>query len=116
VPDAEPEKGFYYRSDHFNFAKQGVPAFDPESGVDVIGKPAGYGMQQREAYTANDYHKPSDQIKPDWDLSGAVDDLRLFLAMGYRVAEAARFPEWRPGNEFRATREAQLKQPAPPSP
>ena len=116
VPDAEPEKGFYYRSDHFNFAKQGVPAFDPESGVDVIGKPAGYGMQQREAYTANDYHKPSDQIKPDWDLSGAVDDLRLFLAMGYRVAEAPRFPEWRPGNEFRATREAQLKQPAPPSP
>ncbi len=116
VPDAEPEKGFYYRSDHFNFAKQGVPAFDPESGVDVVGKPAGYGMRKREEYTANDYHKPSDQIKPDWDLSGAVDDLRLFLAMGYRVAQAARFPEWRPGNEFRATREAQLKQPAPTSP
>jgi Zn-dependent M28 family amino/carboxypeptidase len=116
VPDAEPEKGFYYRSDHFNFAKQGVPAFDPESGIDVIGKPAGYGMQKREEYTANDYHKPSDQIKPDWDLSGAVDDLRLFLTMGYRVAQAARFPEWRPGNEFRATREAQLKQSAPTSP
>jgi len=116
VPDAEPEKGFYYRSDHFNFAKQGVPAFDPESGVDVIGKPAGYGMQKREEYTANDYHKPSDQIKPDWDLSGAVDDLRLFLTMGYRVAQADRFPEWRPGNEFRATREAQLKASAPPSP
>ena len=116
VPDAEPEKGFYYRSDHFNFAKQGVTAFDPESGIDVIGKPAGYGMQKREEYTANDYHKPSDQIKPDWDLSGAVDDLRLFLTMGYRVAQAARFPEWRPGNEFRATREAQLKQSAPPSP
>ena len=108
-PDAEPEKGFYYRSDHFNFAKQGVPAFDPDAGVDFIGKPAGWGMQQRDAYTANDYHKPSDEIKPDWDLSGAVEDLRLFLTMGYRVAQAAKFPEWRPGNEFRAIREAQLR-------
>jgi len=116
VPDAEPEKGFYYRSDHFNFAKQGVPAFDPESGVDVSGKPAGYGLQRREAYTANDYHKPSDEIKPDWDLSGAVDDLRLFLTMGYRVAQAERYPEWRAGNEFRATREAQLRRGAPSSP
>ena len=108
-PDAEPEKGFYYRSDHFNFAKQGVPAFDPDAGVDFIGKPAGWGMQQRDAYTANDYHKPSDEIKPDWDLSGAVEDLRLFLTMGYRVAQAAKFPEWRAGNEFRAIREAQLR-------
>jgi len=116
VPDAEPEKGFYYRSDHFNFAKQGVPAFDPESGIDVIGKPAGYGLARREAYTANDYHKPSDELKPDWDLSGAVEDLRLFLTMGYRVAQAERYPEWRAGNEFRATREAQLRRGAPSSP
>jgi Zn-dependent M28 family amino/carboxypeptidase len=108
-PDAEPEKGFYYRSDHFNFAKQGVPAFDPDAGVDYIGKPAGWGMKQRDEYTANDYHKPSDEIRPDWDLSGAVQDLRLFLTMGYRVAQAAKFPEWRAGNEFRAVREAQLR-------
>jgi Zn-dependent M28 family amino/carboxypeptidase len=108
-PDAEPEKGFYYRSDHFNFAKQGVPAFDPESGVDYIGKPAGYGMQKRDEYTANDYHKPQDEIKPGWDLTGAVQDLDLFLSMGYRVANATKFPEWRAGNEFRATREAQLQ-------
>ena len=107
-PDAEPEKGFYYRSDHFNFAKVGVPAFDPESGIDYVGKPSGWGMQKREEYTANDYHKPSDEIKPDWDLSGAVEDLRLFLTMGYRVAQAAKFPEWRAGNEFRAIREASL--------
>ena len=107
-PDPEPEKGFYYRSDHFNFAKQGVPAFYAGSGIDVIGKPAGYGMQEREAYTANDYHKPSDEIKPDWELSGAVEDLRLFLTIGYRVAQATKYPEWRPGNEFRAIREAQL--------
>jgi Zn-dependent M28 family amino/carboxypeptidase len=107
-PDPEPEKGFYYRSDHFNFAKQGVPAFYPGEGINLIGKPAGYAMQKREQYTANDYHKPSDEIKPDWDLSGAVDDLRLFLTIGYRVAQATKYPGWRPGNEFRAIREAQL--------
>jgi len=108
-PDAEPEKGFYYRSDHFNFAKVGVPALDPESGVDFVGKPAGFGMQKRDEYTANDYHKPQDEIKPGWELSGAVQDLDLFLTIGYRVANSAVFPEWKVGNEFRATREKQLK-------
>ncbi len=108
-PDPEPEKGFYYRSDHFNFAKQGVPAFYPESGVDYVGKPEGYGMQKREEYTANDYHKPQDEIKPEWDLTGAVQDLAFFITIGYRVANAATFPEWRAGNEFRAIREAHLK-------
>jgi Zn-dependent M28 family amino/carboxypeptidase len=107
-PDAEPEKGFYYRSDHFNFAKQGVPAFDPEAGVDYVGKPADFGMQQRTEYTTNDYHKPQDEIKPGWDLSGAVQDLDLFLTLGWRVANAGKFPEWRPGNEFKAIRDKQL--------
>jgi Zn-dependent M28 family amino/carboxypeptidase len=111
-PDAEPEKGFYYRSDHFNFAKQGVPAFFPEPGVEYVGKPAEFGRQKREEYTANDYHAPQDEIKPGWDLRGAVQDLHLFLTMGYRIANAAEFPEWREGNEFRATREKQLGQPA----
>jgi Zn-dependent M28 family amino/carboxypeptidase len=108
-PDAEPEKGFYYRSDHFNFAKLGVPAFDPESGIDYVGKPAGFGMQKRDEYTANDYHKPQDEIKPGWDLSGAAQDLKLLFTMGYRVANAEKFPEWKAGNEFRAIREKQLK-------
>jgi Zn-dependent M28 family amino/carboxypeptidase len=110
-PDPEPEKGFYYRSDHFNFAKQGVPAFDPGDGVEFIGQPADFGMQKRNEFTANDYHKPSDEIKPGWDLSGAVLDLKLFLTIGYRVAQAAKYPEWRTGNEFRAIREAQLNTP-----
>jgi Zn-dependent M28 family amino/carboxypeptidase len=109
-PDPETEKGFYYRSDHFNFAKQGVPALDPDEGTDFVGKPAEYGKQVRDDYTEHDYHKPSDVIKPDWDLSGAVDDLKVFFAVGYRVAQADKFPEWRPGNEFKATREAMLKQ------
>ena len=107
-PDAEPEKGKYYRSDHFNFAKKGVPAFDPESGIDFVGKPEGYGRKKRDEYTNNDYHAPSDEIKPDWDLAGAADDGKLFFAMGYRIANADKFPEWKPGNEFKAIREKAL--------
>jgi Zn-dependent M28 family amino/carboxypeptidase len=108
-PDPEPEKGFYYRSDHFNFAKQGVPALYVDTGVEFIGKEPGYADKKREEYTSTDYHAPSDEIKPDWDLSGAVEDAKLMLAVGYRVANADAFPEWKPGNEFRATREAMLK-------
>ena len=108
-PDPEPEKGFYYRSDHFNFAKVGVPAFYANPGTEFIGKAPDYGMTKRESYTANDYHKPSDEVKPDWDLSGAVEDLKLLFTMGYRIAEAKKWPEWRPGNEFKATRDAQFK-------
>lgn len=104
-PDAEPEKGFYYRSDHFNFAKQGVPALDPNPGVEYIGKPDGWGLQMREKYTTEDYHKPSDKIKPDWDLSGTVEDLWLLGEVGYRVANAKAFPTWKAGSEFRAKRQ-----------
>jgi Zn-dependent M28 family amino/carboxypeptidase len=103
-------KGFYYRSDHFNFAKKGVPAFDPDSGIDYIGKPEGYGKQKRDEYTANDYHAPSDQVKPDWDLAGGAEDGKLFFAMGYRIANADRFPEWKAGNEFKAIRDKALAQ------
>jgi len=108
VPDAEPEKGFYYRSDHFEFAKQGVPALDADSGIDFIGKPAGYGQKKRDEYTTNDYHKPSDEVKADWDLAGAVEDLQLFFQVGYRVAQGDVFPEWKPGTEFKAKRDAML--------
>jgi Zn-dependent M28 family amino/carboxypeptidase len=109
VPDAEPEKGFYYRSDHFEFAKQGVPALDADSGVDFIGKPAGYGQKKRDEYTSNDYHKPSDEVKSDWDLSGAVEDLQFFFQVGYRVAQGEQFPEWKPGTEFKAKRDAMMQ-------
>lgn len=108
-PDAEPEKGFYYRSDHFNFAKQGVPALDPDEGVEFVGKPADYGQQVRAQYTERNYHKPSDIVRPDWDLSGAREDLMVFFAVGYRVAEADKLPEWKPGNEFKAKRDAALR-------
>jgi Zn-dependent M28 family amino/carboxypeptidase len=107
--DAEPEKGFYYRSDHFNFAKQGVPALDPDAGLDYIGKPAGYGQNVREEWTAKRYHQPADVVLPDWDLTGTREDLKVFFAVGYRVAEADKMPEWKPGSEFKAKRDAMLK-------
>ncbi|GLC24812.1 M28 family metallopeptidase [Roseisolibacter agri] len=109
-PDPQPEKGFFYRSDHFEFAKKGVPALYVESGVDFIGRAPDYGMKKREQYEAEDYHKPSDEIKPDWDLSGAIEDLRALFQVGYGVANGGTWPTWKPGTEFRAAREAMLKQ------
>ena len=107
--DPETEKGFFYRSDHFEFAKQGVPALDPDGGDDYINKPAGYGQQKRDEYTKKDYHDVTDEVKPDWDLAGAVDDLQLLFLVGYNVANGDKWPEWKPGTEFKAKREAMLK-------
>jgi Zn-dependent M28 family amino/carboxypeptidase len=107
-PDPEPEKGSYYRSDHFHFAKNGVPALYPKEGIDFPGKP-GFGLEVRERYTREDYHRPSDEVKPGWDPAGAVDDANLLVDVGYRVANADAWPEWKPGQEFRAVREARLK-------
>jgi Zn-dependent M28 family amino/carboxypeptidase len=108
VGDAEPEKGRYYRSDHFEFAKQGVPALYPKQGIDIIGRPAGYGLQKEAEYTKNDYHKVTDEVKPDWDLAGAVSDLQLLLRVGYQVAQTDKFPEWKAGSEFKAKRDAMM--------
>ena len=69
APDADPEKGYYFRSDHFEFAKQGVPALDPKGGRQYIGKSADFGQRKQDEYTAKDYHKVSDEVKPDWDLA-----------------------------------------------
>jgi Zn-dependent M28 family amino/carboxypeptidase len=111
-PDPEPEKGFYFRSDHFEFAKQGVPALYINAGVDFIDKPEGYGERKRAEYNANHYHKPADTVRTDWDLGGAVEDLRLLFRVGLGVAQADRWPEWQPGTEFRARREEMLRQAA----
>ena len=85
-----------------------MPALYTDVGVDFVGKPADYGTKIRDEYEENDYHKPSDEVRPDWDLSGAREDLKLLMAVGYRVAQASKFPEWKPGNEFKAKREAML--------
>ena len=108
-PDPEPEKGFFYRSDHFEFAKQGVPALYVDAGTEYVGKDSTYGQKKRDEYTENDYHKPSDQVKPDWDLSGAVEDLQAFFQVGYRVAQTDRWPEWKQGTEFKARRDSMVK-------
>lgn len=108
VPEASPEKGSFYRSDHFEFAKQGVPALYAKSGVVARNQPADYVQQWSDNYTANDYHKLSDEVRDDWNLEGAVEDLQLFLRVGYTVANTERLPEWKPGTEFKAKREASL--------
>ena len=107
-PDPESEKGYYFRSDHFSFVQQGVPALYAESGIDFRGRPAGWGKAQRERYTAEDYHKPSDEMRDDWDLSGALEDVALYLRVAWRLSEADAWPAWKPGSEFKAVREAML--------
>jgi dipeptidyl aminopeptidase/acylaminoacyl peptidase/Zn-dependent M28 family amino/carboxypeptidase len=110
--DPEPEKGGYYRSDHFELAKQGVPALYAKGGVEVVGKPEGYGEKMRDAYLANRYHRPQDEITPEWDPAGLAEDLNLLAAVGQRVARAVGWPEWRPGTEFKAKRDEQLQRAA----
>jgi Zn-dependent M28 family amino/carboxypeptidase len=107
-PDPEPEKGFYYRADHFEFAKQGVPALFLDSGIHYIGKPDSYSKTKRDEYTYHDYHNVTDQVKPDWDLSGAVDDLGMLFAAGVHVADADGWPTWKAGSEFKARRDSML--------
>lgn len=101
VPEAEPEKGHYFRSDHFEFARVGVPALYTDEGIDFIGKPRNFGKQKSEDYVLHDYHKVSDEIKPDWDLSGAVEDIALLFQVGYATAEGDKRPEWKAGSEFK---------------
>ena len=108
-PDPDPEKGGFYRSDHFPFAQQGVPALASGGGIDYVGKPAGWGKARSDEFTANDYHKPSDKVKPDWDMSGAAQDLQYYWMVGYRLAQSDTFPQWKAGTEFKAKRDAMMK-------
>jgi Zn-dependent M28 family amino/carboxypeptidase len=105
LPEAQPEKGSYFRSDHFEFAKQGVPALDAHSGVEMVGRPEGFGLKKRDEYTAQDYHKVTDEIKPDWDLSGMVEEAELLFQVGSNVANGEEWPEWKVGSEFKAKRQ-----------
>ena len=109
VPDPQPEKGFFYRSDHISFAKKGVPMLYADSGFDKIdgGKEAGRAFG--DEYTAKYYHQPSDEYDPDWDLSGFADQLTLTTKMVKYLADSDRWPEWYEGNEFRSIREESRK-------
>jgi Zn-dependent M28 family amino/carboxypeptidase len=108
-PDTEPERGGFYRVDSFEFAKAGVPVLHLARGIDIIGKPPEYGKQKRDEFVAKHYHQPSDEVDPSWDFSGAVQDVQLLFEVGYEVANGDKFPEWKPGSEFRAKRDAMLK-------
>jgi len=107
-PDQFPDRGFFYRSDQFNLAKVGVPAAYFHSGTEVIGKPTGWGTKRLEEWEEKDYHQPSDELKSDWDLSGAVEDIRLDFWLGVKVADLDRMPEWNRGDEFEAARKKAL--------
>jgi Zn-dependent M28 family amino/carboxypeptidase len=105
-PDSAPEKGFFFRSDHFNLAKLGVPALYIKTGIDVRDRPPGYGEAQLQEYIARRYHKPADVYDAGWDVTGSLEDLALLYAVGRDVADEARWPAWYPTSEFRAVREA----------
>ncbi len=105
-PDPQPEKGSFYRSDHFTFAKQGIPALYTSTGIDHLEHGEDWTLARKNEYTAKKYHKPSDEYDPDWDLSGAIEDLRLLFKVAYRLSMESTFPNWKPGTEFKAKRDA----------
>lgn len=105
VADQFPDKGSYYRSDQFSFARIGVPGAYVKGGTDVIGKPAGWGTEQQEAFVKTDYHQPSDELRDHWDFSGAVQDASLLLNLGLRVANAKDLQQWVADDEFEAIRQ-----------
>ncbi|RXK85986.1 M28 family metallopeptidase [Filimonas effusa] len=106
--EPHPEAGYYYRSDHFNFAKVGIPALYTETGIDVFGKGKGYGQKLDEEFREKHYHRPSDEYHADtYMLSGAVDDLQLLFRVGKRLAFEEKMAQWKAGSEFKAIRDKQ---------
>ncbi len=111
APESDPAKGMYFRSDHFNFAKVGIPALYTESGVDLVNKGKAVGIKMHNDFTANHYHKPSDEFDvATWDVSGTLQDLQLLYQVGYKLASSTTlWPKWKPGSEFKAMRETYKK-------
>jgi Zn-dependent M28 family amino/carboxypeptidase len=108
-PDQFPDKGYYYRSDQFNFAKIGVPAMYFKEGIDFVDRPSSWGRAQVDEYYAVRYHQPSDEMTNDWNLDGMAEDAQLAFWAGLLVAEADEMPTWTPGNEFEAIRKAAIE-------
>ncbi|MBK7902262.1 MAG: M20/M25/M40 family metallo-hydrolase [Proteobacteria bacterium] len=109
VQEPSPEKGFYYRSDHFNLAKAGVPMLYTKAGIDSPTLGADYGKKWLAEYTAKRYHQVSDEYSPDWDVSGTLQDLQLYYDVGLGIANSSRWPNWRADSEFRAIRDGSRK-------
>ena len=108
VPDTQPEKGMFYRADHFEFAKGGVPAMYTSAGKEVLGQPADFGQRKFDEYVGQHYHQPSDDVDPAWNLEGAMEDTALLFEMGYRLATGDAYPQWHDGDEFKPRRDADL--------
>jgi len=107
-PDQFPDRGYFYRSDQFSLARIGVPALYLDEGTDFVGRPAGWGEEQINAYTTVDYHQPSDELTPDWNFDGMVQDARFGFWAGLLMADADDLPAWVPGDEFEAARRQAL--------
>ena len=103
--NAHPEAGYYYRSDHFNFAKAGVPALDCGGGIDVVGKGKEYGKKLDDDYTANRYHRPADEFDPKWTFDGGLQDMQALFEVGIKIANDSAWPLWKTSSEFKAIRE-----------
>ena len=110
VAESTPEKGYFYRSDHFNLAKKGVPMLYAEAGLTVRGKPAGYGKAEAERYVKERYHKAGDEVHPEWDNGGIMQDLNAHFRIGLSISDSNDWPQWSDGNEFKAIREASMKE------
>lgn len=110
TPDPSPEAGYLFRSDQFEFIRAGVPAIFPGGGLNFIGKPADYGEKKWTEYDQR-YHQVTDEVDPNWDMSGAVEDAQLFLQVGYRIAQSEKYPEWKAGAEFKTRREEMINRP-----
>jgi Zn-dependent M28 family amino/carboxypeptidase len=111
LPDLFPDRGSFYRSDQFSFARVGIPAAYVHSGTDVIGKPKGWGREQQEEFELKDYHQPSDILTPAWNFDGFVDDTRFLFRLGLKIADAPSMPVWNKGDEFEAVRKKSLAEP-----
>ena len=110
APEPNPVVGYYFRSDHFNFAKIGIPALYIGTGIDHVEKGKEYGKQVQEEYVAQYYHKPADAYDPKrWNLDGAVDDVQLLYQVGRNLANSTKWPGWKEGSEFKAIRDSYFK-------
>jgi len=108
IPNSRPEKGAIYRADNFEFSKVGVPSLYIGKGEHLVSRPPN-GPLRSDEFDLKDYHQVTDEVHADWDLSGAVQDVDLLFEVGYQIANADKFPEWKPGNEFKPKRDATLK-------
>jgi Zn-dependent M28 family amino/carboxypeptidase len=108
IPNSRPEKGSFYRADNFEFSKVGLPSLYIGKGEHLVTRATDAPLRSDE-FDLKDYHQVSDQIKPDWDLSGAAEDVQLLFEVGAQIANGDKYPEWKPGSEFKAKRDAMLR-------